>query len=473
MLLRNALSYFIVAIVVIGCSSAQQLQPRPDALVFAPVEFKFPQVQKERLLHGSHLYTLEDHELPLVDITLMVEGGNIYDPIDKAGLSQLFAMVLATGGAGNWSAVELEQQLETMAAKLQVSAKDYHFQVTMSLRQEDLAQGLDLLFAVLRHPHFEEDRFNVAKEKFLTAIMCSRDEPDDIAQKLLGEALAAGHPLGTSPTGLSVNSITRKDLLDLHERFFNPANLWFAVSGDIDSEDISARLNQELETWPQGETWVRNFQTLPEQPPARVIMQDKKIPQTKILIGQQGISKDNPDQFALQVANFILGGGGFNSRMMREVRSNRGLAYSVYSDFGIGRHLSGNFVATCETKNESTAEVVALMRQLIEQMIDQPVKEHELELAKQSLINSFVFAFEDSAAVVARTMRLDYFGYPEGFMEKYRQHIASVTVEDVQRVCRTYLHPDKLQIILVGDSVSLSGQVTDLGLPVEKAHNEE
>jgi zinc protease len=197
------------------------------------------------------------------------------------------------------------------------------------------------------------------------------------------------------------------------------------------------------------------------------LIADKKIPQTSIRMGHPGISKDNPDYFALQVANYILGGGGFNSRMMREVRSNRGLAYSVYSYFQAGRRLPELFVASSETKTASTVEVVALMRQLMQQMIDEPVTEKELQLAKQSLINSFVFAFADSHSVISRKVRLDFYDYPQGYLETYQEKVAAVTVADVQRVAATYLHPDLLQIVLVGDSDAFAAQANSLGLPME------
>jgi zinc protease len=184
-------------------------------------------------------------------------------------------------------------------------------------------------------------------------------------------------------------------------------------------------------------------------------------------MGHPGISKDNPDVFALQVANYILGGGGFNSRMMREVRSDRGLAYSVYSYFQVGRRLPGLFIVSSETKCQSTVEVVTLLQQLICQIRDEPVSAAELDLAKESLINSFVFAFANSHSVVNRKVRLDYYGYPKDYLETYRQRIADVTIADVQRVARQYLHPDALQIVLVGDGQLYSDEIKKLGFPVE------
>ena len=443
-------------------------QPRPDQLTFPPLKFTFPKVAEQQLSNGARVYMKEDHELPLVDLTLMVEGGSIYDPLDKTGLSQLFANTLATGGAGDMSPQQLESELEAMAASFNVSSSDYCYQIDLSLHRSDLQRGLQILAMVLRSPRFDQSRFTLAQERLLESIHRKNDEPSAIAHRLLNATEAPGHPFGAFPSDASVMAVTREDLLKLHERYFHPANFWFGVSGDFKQADLLADFEQLLGDWPAGDSLVRDFPSLPQPPKGEILLADKDVPQTTILMGETGISKDNSDQYALRVANFILGGGGFNSRMMREVRSNRGLAYSVYSYFQIGRHLPGMFLAGSETKSSSTAEVVKLMRQLMQGMIDKPVSEAELKLAKESLVNSFVFAFDDTHSVVTQKVRLDYYGYPQDYLENFRQNIEQVTVADVQRVSKEYLHPDQLLIVLVGDTEVFANQVKDLGLPVKK-----
>ncbi|MEA3543869.1 MAG: pitrilysin family protein, partial [Thermodesulfobacteriota bacterium] len=288
-----------------------------------------------------------------------------------------------------------------------------------------------------------------------------------IAGRLLADAVYPGHPFGIYPTAEEVNRFSRENLLQLHQRYFQPQNFWLAVSGDVHQAELVALLEQQFGDWYATESMLREFPVLPPVPAGKVLLADKDIPQTTVLMGHPGVNKDNPDVSALRVANYILGGGGFNSRMMREVRSNRGLAYSVYSYFQVGRQLPELFIASSETKCGSTVEVVALMLQLIRQLRDEPVSAAELDLAKKSLINSFVFAFSDSHSVVSRKVRLDYYGYPEGYLETYRQQVNAVTVADVQRVARQYLHPEKLQIVLVGDSQLYADEIRTLGFPVE------
>lgn len=460
--------FILLVLLLSGCSQQLHTQNvRPDQLSFPPLEFKFPEVMKQQLDNGLKCYLKEDHELPLVELTVMIEGGSIYDPLHKTGLSSFFANTLSTGGTQQSSPSELEAELEAMAANLSVSSSLYGYEIDLSLNREDLERGLEIMTEILRYPRFDKDRMELVRSQLLEEIKRKNDDPGAIAGRLLEHAIYRDHPLGVYPTLASVASITRQDLEQLHNRFFQPQNVWFAVSGDVTQTKLNALMNQYLGDWVKGTALNAQIPVPPPAPEGKIILADKPVPQTTILIGHTGIDKNNPDLFALKVANFILGGGGFNSRMMREIRSDRGLAYSVYSYFDIGRRLPGLFIAGSETKSSSTSEVVRLLRQLIEQIREEPVSEAELELAKESLINSFIFAFENSHSIVSRKVRLDYYGYPDSYLENYRQKLAAVTVADVQRVSRQYLHPDKLQIVLVGDTAKYENEVRNLELPVE------
>lgn len=463
--------YFISLLLIVSLAGCGQnllsQQTRPDKLTFPPLEFHFPEVAQQQLPSGVKLYFKEDHELPLINISLLVEGGSIYDSLDKTGLSQFFSQSLSTGGTESLSPQQLESELEAMAAILSVSSSRYGYEIDLSLNRQDLKRGIEILTDLLRHPRFDPQRVELVRAQMLENIHRKNDDPGSIARRLLGEAIYPGHPFGAVPTVAIVNSFSRDDLLKLHQRYFQPGHFWLAVSGDIQQSELVALLDQQFADWQTTQSTASELPPLPAAPAGKIILADKQIPQTTVLMGHPGISKDNPDVFALQVANYILGGGGFNSRMMREVRSDRGLAYSVYSYFQVGRRLPGLFIVSSETKCQSTVEVVTLLQQLIRQIRDEPVSAAELDLAKESLINSFVFAFADSHSVVNRKVRLDYYDYPKDYLETYRQRIAAVTIADIQRVAQQYLHPDDLQIVLVGDGQLYRDDIETLGLSVE------
>ena len=199
----------------------------------------------------------------------------------------------------------------------------------------------------------------------------------------------------------------------------------------------------------------------------------KEVPQSTIMLGDLGLTKDNPDQYPARVMNFILGGGGFNSRLMREIRSDRGLAYSVWSQFQVGRRFPGPVMAGTETKNASVVEVLALMRGIMDRLREQPVSTEELRIARESLVNSFVFSFTDPHAVVAQRMQLDFYAYPADYLSRYQERIAAVDAAAVQRVARDYLRPERQQIVVVGTPDETAASLDNFGLPVRRVKAEE
>jgi zinc protease len=326
---------------------------------------------------------------------------------------------------------------------------------------------------MLRRPEFADSSLELARLKALENVRRQNDLPRSIAQRLLMASLYPDHPLGDSPTLESLSRIKREQFVAFHDSYFAPNNLRLAVSGDFDRQELLSRLDDLFGDWPQKNIDQQQIPALQPSSPARLQVVDKDIAQTTVLIGDVGLTKDNPDQYAVRVMNFILGGGGFNSRMMQEIRSNRGLAYSAYSYFQIGRRLPGPFVASTETRNDTVVQTLELMRSIISDLRDQPVSETELRVAKESLVNSFVFGFDDSHAIVSQQMRLDLFDYPPDYLSGFRDRIAAVTVEDVLRASRTYLHPERQQIVLVGDSDAFEKDLDSFGLEVLHVPTEE
>ncbi len=457
--------FWVCSLVLLaGCAPA--LPEYPDQLSFPVLEFRMPDIEKVRLANGIQLYLKEDNELPLVQVTALIGTGSITIPRPYAGFDWLFAETWRTGGSVNYAPAELEERLDQLAANLGASMGAYSSQLDLSVRAEDFGEGLVILADLLRRPGFSAASLELARLKAQENVRRQNDEPGAIAQRLLMASLYPEHALGDSPNQASLARIDRRQFVEFHDRYFVPNNLMLAVSGDFDRQELLHQLDGLLGDWPAQTLDQRQVPPLSPALAGMVQVVDKDLAQATILIGDVGLTKDNPDQYAVRVMNSILGGGGFNSRMMQEIRSNRGLAYSVYSYFQIGRRLPGPFIASTETRNDSVGRALQLMREIMQDMRSKPVSEAELRVARESLINSFVFGFDDSHAVVSQQMRLDLFDYPPDYLSRFRDRIATVDAEDVLRVAKTYLRPDRQQIVLVGDSRQFNDALAATGLDI-------
>ncbi len=454
-------------ILLAGCTPSHRME-HPDTLHFAPLSFDLPKVVRFQLANGVQVFLREDHELPLVTISAMFDAGSLNDPPGKSGLAQLHGSAVRGAGAGDRSADEVEATLERIAADLSVESESYATVLNLSLQTADLDEGVGLFTDMMRRPLFAPQRVELARRRMLEGIRRESDSSSVVAQKTLVSTLYQGHALGALPTLKSVEAIEQEDIEAFHRRFIRPDNLWLAVSGDIDRKTLENLLVHLFEGWNVVYQPSPELESLPREQLPSLSLVRKNIPQTTVLMGQRGIEKSDPDLYALRVLDFILGSGSFNSRLMQEIRTRRGLAYSVYSYFQVGRRLPGLFVAGAETKNATVAEVVGLMRKEMENLIREPVTEEELTLAKDSLINSFVFAFDDSHEIVSQTMRLAFYGYPDDYLVRYRERLAAVTAEDVLAAARRHLRPQVQNVVLVGDPEHPAELARQLGLPFEE-----
>lgn len=463
---NTLLSFHVIFLLLVGTASAAPPQ-RPDQLTFPPLELVFPLISEHQTVNGMRVYLKKNDELPLVDLTLMVRGGSIYDPLEKTGLSQWLAQALETGGTALLTPAQLEEELDRMAAQLSISSSSYSFQIDLSVHQRDVNRAVELLADLLRRPRFDLERVELARQRLIENVHRRNDRPADIASRYLIGAINPGHPFGVEPTLDTLKNLTVADLVTAHQQYFQPQQIWWGVSGAIAEDDILSLIAQHVGDWEGSSSADYTLPLLPDSSAPRITVIDRQLSQTTLLMGHRGISKDNPDMHAVRLANYLLGGGGFNSRLMREIRSNRGLAYSIYSRLQPGRYLPELFIVSGETRNDGAALVVRLVKEMIEELITSGVTDAELESAKSSLLNSFIFAFENTHAVVTQKMRLQFYGYPDDYLETYQHQVDALTAEDIKRVARVYLRPDQLHIVLVGDSDILQADLQDEAMAFE------
>jgi predicted Zn-dependent peptidase len=435
----------------------------PRKMTFPPLVFQVPTAERVVLTNGMIVYLLADRELPLVSIQAYVGTGSVYEPAGKSGLAGLTGTVLRGGGTAVTSPEVLDDELEFMASSIESGIGSDLGTVTMSCLKKNLDRTLELYTQVLTVPAFREDRVVQGKNLTIEAIRRQNDDPKEVADRELRKSIYRDHPLGRYPTIESVGSLTRDDLVAFHGRYFRPNNVILAVSGDFERKEVLEKLERVFAGWKRAEVSLP-----PVAPPtavgtSEILLVKKELDQTAIRMGHLGIEKNNPDLYAVTVMNTILGGNGFSSRLMSVIRSKEGLAYNVDSSFHPGRRFPGTFTAETETKPSTTVKAIGLMKGIISDMTLQAVSDAELALARESIVNSFIFAFTTPASVVAQWARLEYYGYPKGYLENYRKNIAQVSKKDVLRVAKKYLQPDRMILVVVGDEKKFDKPLSTFG----------
>jgi zinc protease len=448
--------------------------PDPRSLTFPPLNFVVPKAERILLDNGMVVYLMEDHELPQVSISALIGTGSVYEPDSKVGLAGLCGAVMRSGGTVSTPPEKMDDELEFMASTIESSIGTDMGSVTMGTLSRNLERTLQLFAQVLMEPAFREEKVELARKQTIEYLRRQNDDPKAIADRELAKAIYRGTPLGRVPTFATIGAITRDDMVNFHRKFYHPDNVILSVAGDFNTGEMTAALKRVFAGWKRGAVEFPAIKEPVTEFRPEVLHGQKDVNQSVIRMGHIGIDKDNPDLYAVRVMDDILGSGGFNSRLMAEVRNNQGLAYNVESSFDIGRRYLGAFTAETETKAESTARTIALMEEIIAGMTKKPVTDQELKLAKNSIINSFIFGFTSTATVVNQKARLEYYRYPAGYLENYRDRIAAVSSDDVLRVAKKYLHPEALKLVVVGDAkrldkpLSFLGKVEEIRLEMEK-----
>jgi predicted Zn-dependent peptidase len=432
-------------------------------MTFPPLSFVPPKAARTVLSNGMVLYLLEDPELPLVNVSALIRTGSIYDPPEKNGLAQLTATLLRTGGTSDQTPQAINEALEFMAAEMEFSMGRESGTASLSVLKKDFPSALSIFASLLRKPAFDPAQVDLAKKQEMEAIRRSDDNPQEIAYREFRKVLYEGNPRGQVPTLESIESIQRDDLIDFHQRFFQPNNILLGISGDFKKEEMIHSLEEAFRGW-QRSLIELPFIPVPSPPDKKWVYYVRKdLPQTTLLWGHLSLPLDHPDHIPFQVLNFILGGGGFNSRLTREIRSNQGLAYSVGS-FYQGRVGYGVFGAFCQTKSSTTHKAISLLYEITEGLEKNKPGPEELDWAKKTLVNQFIFSFISSASMVSQQMRLEYDGLPEDYLVHYQERVASVTPEDLGRVAEKHLHPEKSILLVVGKEEDFDQPLFSFGL---------
>ena len=455
--------------------ATQALKARPASVVPSYRDLKFPplgaipipKVDSFTLPNGIKLYLLEDHELPVVNGLALVRTGNLFDPPEKVGLATLTGMAMRTGGTQANTGEQLDEQLENLAASVESGIGETSGSVSFSALKESAGEVIAAFKDVLTSPEFPQDKIDLAKMQMRSSIARRNDDPQAIAQREFNDIVyGRDTPYGWREEYATIDNISRADLQDFYKRYFFPKNTMIAIWGDIDAAAMKARIEKRFADWTVEQPPVPEFPKVANTSAADTYLAVKKdVTQTFFEIGQLGGEYRDNNYPALVIMADILG-GGFQSRLVRRIRSEMGAAYDVSADWGGNYDHPGLFEIAGSTKSLSTVETIKAIQEEVERIRTTEVTEEELTAAKAAALNGLVFAFDTKAKTLQRMVTYEYYGYPQDFLQQYQKALAAVTRADVLRVARERLNPKKFTTVAVADPADFGRPLEELGVLV-------
>ena len=457
----------LASLLVLGLSASAQAQtrnwpserpPRP----LAERSVKFPPYAVKTMGNGLQVIAVSHHEQPAVSLRLLVRAGAAQDPDDKPGVAALLSSLLDQGTTSR-SAEQIANSIDSIGGALGTGAgTDLSF-VNAVVMKDSLNFGLDLVSDIAQHPAFAAEEIERQRQQSLSGMRVSYEDPEFLANVVFDRLVYGQHPYGRPQNGSpeTLTALTRDDLVAFHRKWFGANNAILAIVGDVTAEEAFAGAERAFGKWTQVSAQAGKTAD-PPPPTRRVVVIDKPgAVQTEIRVGNIGIPRKSGDFMALDLAAKVLGGEGAN-RLHRVLRSERGLTYGAEADFNALKQ-SGDIVAKTNTRSETTGETLRLMVDEVWKLLRDRVGDRELEGAQEYLTGSFPLTIETPSQIALQILNAVFFGLDMNELQTYRERVSAVTVEDVQRVARVYLHPDRLTIVLVGDAAAFTKQLPGAG----------
>jgi zinc protease len=420
-------------------------------LISATPSYSGLKVNKETLDNGLTILVAERHNLPLVIVTVGIRAGSLVEPMDKAGLANLTAALL-NEGTSNRTGSQISEEIEFVGGSLGASGGNDYVTVSLSILKKDLSLGFELLADIIINPVFSEEELLKRVERTKAALKAGEDDPGFVASKAFIREVYGDHPYGRLVQGSeeTLDMIQREDLVKFHSDLYVPDNSVMSVVGDITTTEVKVMLGRYFSGWKAGDLTLPASSSPEVLRKSKTIAIDRDLVQANIIIGHAGIRRDDPDYYAMSVMNYILGGGGFASRLMQSIREELGLAYSVYSSVNSLKE-GGSFRIRLQTKNESANTVIEEIVREMTEMRNLRVSDTELSDAKAFLTGVFPVRIETSRRIANFLVATEVYGLGTGYIDEYPIYINAVTKEDIFRVAREYLHPDEYILVIVAD----------------------
>jgi zinc protease len=455
----------VVALVWAALPAAAQTKNWPSERPPRPLrahDVKFPPYAFRTLPNGLQVIAVSHHEQPAVSLRLIVRAGAAQDPENRPGVASLLATLLDQGTTTK-SAEQIAQGIDSIGGALGTGAVSDLTFINAVVMKDSLGVGLDLVSDIAQHPGFAPEEIDRQRQQILSSLKVSYDDPDYLADMVFERLVYGFNPYGRPQSGTpaTIASIGRDDLVAFHRKWFGPNNAILAIVGDVSADEAFAGAQRAFGNWGRAQADAPSFVD-PPPPTRRLVVIDRPgAVQTEIRVGNVGIPRTHDDYMALDLAVKILGGEGAN-RLHRVLRTERGLTYGASADMN-GMKQSGDIVAETNTRSETTGETLRLMVDEFWRLIRDRVSDRELAGAQEYLTGSFPLIIETPSQIATQVLNAVFYGLDLDELQTYRERVNGVTAEDVQRVARGYLHPDRLTIVLVGDASAFVGQLPGVG----------
>ena len=455
----------LVTLLLCASTAAAQQRDWPSEAPPRPLparQVNFPPYEIRSLANGMQVVTVLHHEQPAVNVRLIVRAGAANDSNGKRGVATLTAALLDQGTTTK-SSFQVADAIDSIGGGLATGASSDLTFVNVVVMKDSFGVAMDLLADVVRNPVFAEEEIERQRQQALSALQVSAGDPDYVASVVFDRLVYGFHPYGlpNSGTAESLTSLTRADLQDFHKRFFVPNNMILAIVGDVTRDEAFAAAERVFGKW--GRADVPAIKTdAPPQPTRRIVVIDKPdAVQTEIRVGQLGIQRKHPDYMAVDLAFKILGGEGAN-RLHRVLRSERGLTYGASADIQALKQ-TGDFMAETDTRTETTGEALRILFDEYGRLRRERVHDRELADAQAYLAGNFPLTIETPGAIATQVLNTVFYELPLEEIPTYRERVQAVTPDDVQRVARSYVSPERLSVVLVGNAAGFVPQLKGLG----------
>lgn len=463
----------LLAVFVVSCagsektaeSDMQKTQQPYENMEFPELnEFQKPEVETFTTENGIKFFLVEDHELPLVDVSVNVRTGGVLVPNEKAGLASVTGTVIRSGGTENIPADSLNQLLENRAASMETSIGFTSGSASMNVLKEDFDKLLPVFIDVLTNPAFPEEKIQLAKKQQKTNISRRNDNTQQIGYRVFDKLIYGENSVyGRTREYATINNITREDLINFHDKHFVGQNMMVGVVGDFKPSEMKEKLKNTFGNISGNSETDLEFPKVDYNWESSINFVEKSdVNQSFVLLGHLSGLRDNPDYAKIRVMNRVLS-GGFSGRLMQKVRTEMGLAYSVFGQYEMNSFYPGTFFAGVQTKSSTTAEAIDAIIEQIERLQNEKVTKKELQDTKDQILNSAVFQYDSYEQVLGQQMSYEYRGLPDDAFEQYIEGVKNTTIQDVQEVAKEYLNPDKLQILVVGNKEEIGDQLQKYG----------